>query len=206
MSPDPRLRLLIADDHKLIREMLGMLLQNREDFAIDMAENLPEALALISANGSYDIVLLDIVMPGMGGMIGVKQVIAANRRGAVVLFSGQLRDSFVQEAISSGARGYIPKSLPPSSFLSALRQIATGQVFLPNGSATPANPMPVAVHSALTAQEQRVLTLLCDGLSNKAIARSLDLTEASVKTLMRSLCTKIGARNRTEAALIARSA
>lgn len=204
MSLDTRLRILIADDHKLVREMLGLLLQNQDEFAVDMAETLPETLERIMSAGEYDIILLDIVMPGMGGLLGVKQVIKANAKGAVVLFSGQLRDSFVQDALSHGARGFIPKNLPPSHFLDALRLVSSGQVFLPPDAPKASQPPPVRAIAELGPQEQRVLSLLCDGLSNKAIARELDLSEASVKSLMRSLCTKIGARNRTEAALIAR--
>lgn len=203
MSQKPPTRLLIADDHQLVREMLRMLL-NEGEFAIDTAESLPDALAHIESAGGYDIVLLDVLMPGMGGLIGVKKAIAANTAGAVVILSGDLRQSFVKDAMAHGARGYIPKSMPALSFIEALRQIAAGKTYLPIKHVDAPQVAPPELAN-LSTQERRVLTFLCEGMSNKAIANAMDLTEITIKTHMRGLCAKIGARNRTEAALIARN-
>jgi two-component system nitrate/nitrite response regulator NarP len=204
MSAANKIRLLIADDHKLVRDMIEMLMANRDGYCFETADSLPDVLDKIATSGSFDIILLDLIMPGMGGMIGVKRVIEANRAGAVVLFSGQVPPGFVRNALASGLRGYIPKSLPPTAFLEALHKISGGEIYLPDSHPAPPSRETGLALSLLSPQEYRVLTLLCEGMSNKAIARLLDLTEANIKTQMRSLCAKIGARNRTEAALIAR--
>jgi two-component system nitrate/nitrite response regulator NarL len=205
MSVPSPISILIADDHQLVREMIAMVLDGAGDFAVKSVGSLPEALDQIAQDGPFDIVLLDVLMPGMGGLIGVRQAIAANIGAAVVILSGDLRRSFVQEAIALGARGYIPKSLPARSFVEALRQVASGKTFLPlHMTKTEAPPFRQRLVN-LSPQEQKVLEYLVDGRSNKEIAREMDLTEVTIKSHMRSLCAKIGARNRTEAALIARN-
>lgn len=193
---------LIADDHLLLRDTLVHMLAHDAGFQVRTAATLTEALATITENGPVDILLLDVVMPGMQGLQGVELAVAANRPGAVVLMSGNIQRDFVEAAISAGARGYIPKSLPARALAEALRLVADGRVWLPvDHYADLAPGLPPALVS-LSPQEVRVLRHLCRGLSNKEIAREMTLGEVTIKTHMRSICAKIGARNRTEAALI----
>lgn len=205
MWPSTSIKLLIADDHQLVREMLVMLMRAYPDFAVQTAESLPGALAAIQEAEGFDLVLLDVNMPGMSGLAGVGQSVRANPGGAVVLLSGALRHGFVTDAIALGARGYIPKSLPARDFVDALYRILGGETYVPHANHTDVPPPEGPEMAQLTGQEHRVLALLCEGLPNKAIARELGLTEVTVKAHMRSLCAKIGARNRTEAALIAQN-
>lgn len=193
---------LIADDHLLLRDTLVHFLEADADFRIDAASTFAEALDKVQANNGYDVVLLDVVMPGMAGLDSVVQMLAANVGGAVVLMSGQIPHALIDAAVRAGARGFIPKSLPAGTLRQALRQVIAGRVYLPPElhSDLPRTLPPGLAH--LTPQEGRVLHHLCEGMSNKEIARAMDLTEVTIKTHMRAICTKLDARNRTHAALL----
>ena len=196
------LSVLVADDHLLLRETLVHFLGREPDFQVATAGSLSETLERIATHGVFDVVLLDVVMPGMQGLAGVAKVVAANAGGAVVVMSGTVQRSFVEGAMQSGARGYVPKTLPARALAEAMRQVASGRKYLPVNLYSDA-PVPLPPRLAqLSPQEARVLRFLCQGLSNKEIARELDIGEVTVKTHMRAICTKLGARNRTQAALI----
>lgn len=197
------LSVLIADDHLLVRDTVAHYLAAEGDVTVALAETLPEALRAIDARGRFDVVLLDVGMPGMDGLAGIERAVAANGGGAVVLFSGGLKRAFVADAVARGARGFIPKTLPARSLIHALRFVAEGRVYLPVqflSEESAGNGAPLA---GLTPQEGRVLRHLCAGMSNKEIARAMDLSEVTIKTHMRAICHKLGAKNRTHAAMIA---
>jgi two-component system nitrate/nitrite response regulator NarP len=146
-------------------------------------------------------VLLDIAMPGMASKTSVEEVIAANAPGAVVVFSGLVDETFVRQAILNGARGYIPKTLPLKSLSSTLKLIASGQIFVPFSVQEPES---IDIQTPrLSPKELAVLRLLVKGQTNKEIARALDSTEVRVKMHLRSICSRLNAKNRTQAALIA---
>lgn len=194
--------ILIADDHLLLRETLVHFLAGDPEFRVTTAASLAEAMASITAEGPFDVVLLDVVMPGMQGLTGITNAVAANAGGAVVLLSGSVQRDLIEAAVQRGVRGFIPKTLPARALTQALRAITAGRIWLPldlQSETLPALPPGLA---ALSPQEARVLRHLCRGQSNKEIARELAVAEVTIKTHMRAICTKLGARNRTEAALI----
>ena len=193
---------LIADDHHLLRETLVQYLSREPGFAVASAATMGETLAKIGAQGAFDIVLLDIVMPGMDGLKGVEAAVTANAKGAVVVMSGNVPRSFVESAMQKGARGFVPKTLPAEGLAAALRHVHSGKTYLPVEHYSSMTGQPVPGLSQLSPQETRVLRHLCKGQSNKEIAREMDLTEITIKTHMRAICTKLNARNRTHAALI----
>lgn len=193
---------LIADDHHLFRETLVQFLSREPGFEVASAATMTETLSKITLNGHFDIVLLDVVMPGMEGLQSVEHAVIANAGGAVVVMSGNVHRSFIEGAVQKGARGFVPKTLPAEGLAAALRLVHSGKTYLPvehYASATVSTPPGL---SQLSPQETRVLRFLCKGLSNKEIAREMDLTEITIKTHMRAICTKLNARNRTHAALI----
>lgn len=197
------LTVLIADDHQLVRDAVAHYLDAESGARVSVAESLAEALAAMRAAGGFDLVLLDVAMPGMAGLVSVEQAVAANPRGAVVLFSGSVRRGIVTDAVARGARGFIPKSLPARALVHALRLVAEGRVYLPvSFMAGETGDLPEPLRH-LTPQEGRVLRRLCEGKTNKEIAREMDLSEVTIKTHMRTLCAKLGAKNRTHAAMIA---
>lgn len=199
-----KISVLIADDHRLLAETLEAYLLADGGFAVDRAETFDEALAAISAAGGYDVVLLDLGMPGMPHFAGIEQAITANNRGKVVLFSGRAGEEVALRAIEVGGAGFIPKSLSVSSFAAVIRFIAAGETYLPPFFARSRVNMPgSAERLTLSNRELEILRRICRGQKNKDIAAELDLTEVTVKAYVRSLCTKLNASNRTQAATMA---
>lgn len=197
------MRVLIADDHDLVRETLAAFLKSEGIETVDVASTLPEATACATERGSYDLVLLDYQMPGMNGLEGLGKMIEANGRKPVALLSGTASRDVAEAAIKVGAAGYVPKTLSSKSIVSAARFMAAGEVFAPLSFIQPGlDGAPGGFQ--LTRRETEVLRGLCDGKSNKEIARDHNLQEVTVKLHVKTLTRKLGARNRTHAAMIGR--
>lgn len=198
------MKLLIADDHDLVRETLAAFLVAEGFALVDTVASLEEALEAM-ARAVYDLVLLDYAMPGMRGLAGL--VDAVDRAGSrpVALISGTTSRDLAEAALKSGAAGFVPKTLGSRAIAAAIRHMASGEIFAPIGLLSEDSPVTGDL-SALTRREIDVLRGLCRGLSNKEIARDLDLQEVTVKLHVKTLSRKLDARNRTHAAMIARSA
>lgn len=196
------LRVLIADDHDLVLDTLDHFLCTQSDLAVATAPTLDAALRLIEAEGPFDVVLLDYQMPGMNGLEGLETALAANN-GKVALMSGSSAWPLIERALEVGACGFIPKTLPARSFLSAVRFIASGEVFLP-ADLVAAGQSAKGLGGNLKPIEMDVLMHLCDGRQNKEIAHALGLTEVTIKMHVKSICGKLGANNRTQAVIVAK--
>lgn len=194
------MHVLVADDHGLVRESIGMVLKSNDFRSVDYAESLPSALEQVRTAGKYDLILLDYNMPGMNGLDGLYEMLAVADKTPVALLSGAVPPDIVDRALKVGAAGYIPKTLSSRSMVSAARFMIAGEVFAPidymQGRAG-ADPY-------LSPRENEVLRGICKGQSNKEIARDLDLQEVTIKLYVKTLSRKLGARNRTHAAMIAR--
>lgn len=196
------MKVLIADDHDLVRETLAAYLLAEGLGTVSTAGTLHGTLKLVASNGPFDVILLDYNMPGMDGLAGLRQVIASAPNGAVALISGHATPALAEAALAEGARGVLPKTLGAQAMIAAVRTMHAGQVFL---------PLELMRHDAvphdsfgLTSRERDVLRGICAGKSNKEIALDLDLQEVTVKLHVKTLCRKLNARNRTHAAMIAR--
>ena len=140
-------------------------------------------------------------MPGMDGLKGLDRMKDANDGKPVAILSGNATPSVADKAIEAGAAGFVPKTLGSKSMVSAIRFMAAGEVFVPYGFLQQAEQKTVA---NLTERETEVLRGLCEGKSNKEIALDLDLQEVTIKLHVKTLCRKLEAKNRTQAALIAK--
>ena len=197
------LRVAIADDHKLLADAVSSMLGGDEGFETSCCYDLESLLKLLGRD-KFDIVLLDLRMPGMSGLDSVAQVVRAARDGHVVLFTGQVDRHVLDKAIELGVRGLIAKTMPLRSLGSIIELISSGQIFVPVGADFPGSTTDVENNHGLNDKELYVLRLAADGMTNKEIGRDMGTTEVIVKMHMRAICKKLGARNRAHAAIISR--
>ncbi len=194
---------LIADDHHLVRDALAHTLRANSRFSVSTADNYTSVLAEITRLGMVDVLLLDIVMPGMHGLKSIEEFVQFNAGGAVVVFSGNTATDCIDQAIALGARGFIPKTLPLRSLATAIQLIASGQIFVPVVSGTLVREYAHETLDRLTTRERDILNYVSGGMTNKEIAWKIQIAEVTVKMHMRSICTKLSAKNRAHAAIIA---
>lgn len=194
------LRLIIADDHDLVRESIAALLKNEANLHVTTVATLEEALAAVEKFGGFDLVLLDYKMPGMNGLAGLALMINANEGRPVALMSGSASRAVAEKAIGSGAAGFIPKTIAARSMASAIRFMAAGEIFVPYGFMQQEEK----TVGDLSQRETEVLRGIAAGKSNKEIARDLSLQEVTIKLHVKTLSQKLDARNRTHAVSIAR--
>ncbi|MBY6201019.1 response regulator transcription factor [Maritalea mobilis] len=198
------MKLIIADDHLLLGQAVEAALAKTGDYEVTLVEALQGLLAKLST-AAFDIIMLDLKMPGMAGLASVKAVLDAAGGASVVLFTGSLDSRFLSDCVSLGVRGYIPKTMPLRSLDSALHLIQSGQTFIPvKPDGEPKAAMASKGQEDLTKRELHILRLAADGMTNKEIARDISITEVTVKMHMRNICRKLGARNRAHAAIISR--
>ncbi|MDD9920869.1 MAG: response regulator transcription factor, partial [Boseongicola sp.] len=138
---------------------------------------------------------------GMDGLAGLARMKEANDGRPVAILSGTATPQVARDAIDAGAAGFVPKTLGAKSMVSAIRFMAAGETYVPYDFMQQADAKTVA---NLTERETDVLRGLCEGKSNKEIARDLDLQEVTIKLHVKTLCRKLDAKNRTQAAMIAR--
>jgi two-component system nitrate/nitrite response regulator NarL len=200
---DVYLKVVIADDHKLIAEAVKLTLANDEAMIVSTCYDLPSLLELLAAE-SFDIILLDLSMPGMMGVESIGTVISAAGEGYVVLFTGQIDKHVLDRAFELGVRGLIEKTMPLQSLRSIISLINSGQVFVPVGVDIANQRNGHQENQVLSGNEMHVLQHASNGLTNKEIAIIMDTTEVKIKMYMRAVCKKLGARNRTHAAIIGR--
>jgi DNA-binding NarL/FixJ family response regulator len=216
-------KILIVDDHALFRSGLRLVLETAfEGIAVLEASDVESALACIDQeilNGnSLDLVLLDLSMPGMEKLEGLKTIHAKIPETPTALLSAYPDVKYIRQSIQCGAKGYLLKSFTESSLKLALSLILSGETFVPSvvykdppqNSIRPFKNAPRSdsnskILDLLTRRQLDVLQLIVEGQSNKNIARSLGLMESTVKSHVKVLFEKLDADNRTQVALRASS-
>jgi DNA-binding NarL/FixJ family response regulator len=199
------IRVLIADDHAVVRAGLEQLLGTAPD--IEVVGTAPDGAEAVALAGRTvpDIVLMDLSMPVMDGVEATRRITAAGGAQVVVLtsFSDHQR---ILDALGAGASGYVLKDAGPDDLLSAIRVAAGGGAPLdPKAARVLLDSRHPRAGRQLTAREEEVLALLAEGLANKAIARRLGIAERTVKAHLGSIFQQLGVTDRTQAALWARS-
>lgn len=222
------MKLVLADDHTLFRDALAQYLERAEPQAdIQRARDLYEVFDYLEhSDRSPDLVLLDLKMPGMNGLEGFKKLHERYPAVPLALMSGVAEPDDVQRAMELGAMGYFPKTLSGRALVKAIQLVLAGEKYLPidpdnnhllpsyyngHGYANINGIVSSIIHPSskhdgirLTPREHEVLGYLIQGHTNKDIARSLELQVVTVKLHVRGICRKLGAANRTQAAIRAR--
>lgn len=206
------MKVLIADDHAIIRQGLRMEIASIDAQAtIEEAENQEQVLETVATVPDFDLILLDLSMPGPEGSDLVPMLCNQLTDTSVIVISALEDPVVITKTIEQGAAGYIPKSMATEVISSAIKLVLAGGTFLPKqmlnpnqaGAATTPDTAEPPVAKGLTSRQQQVLELLCLGASNQYIADELGITMNTVKTHVQGILKALGADNRTSAVVAA---
>ena len=203
---------LIVDDHPLMCEALSMTLTAAFGLRrVRSAVSLVAAEASIKSQGAPDAVVLDLNLPDVKGVEGVVSLKALIGEVPLTVISAEVQHDMVTAVLAAGARGYIAKSLPRSEMLDAFRRMWSGETVVPESYEPSDEAVDEAaelmqVFSTLTPRQMHILRLICEGRPNKIISYELSIAEATVKTHIAAIMSKVNVRNRTQAALLASKA
>ncbi len=203
------MRVLIADDHPLYREAVKVQVERTFAGAQPiLVGSVAEAVAQLGTHAPFDLIIVDLVMPGVSDSNGIRSVVEAAAGAPVIVVSGLMESRGVRDCIAVGAKAFVPKTLDPGVFASALRIVAAGGSYVPaeflaDESKAESGRSETQGGVTLTTREFEILRMLVAGRSNKEIARELGLQEVTVKVNLTRLFGRLGARNRAQAAAIA---
>jgi len=199
------IRILICDDHPVVREGLVAILETQPDFQIVGAASDGHQTVALAQALQPDVILLDLEMPGLDGLEALRAIRVGNPAARVIVFTAYDTDGRILGAIQAGARGYLLKGAPREELFHAVRVVHAGGSLLEPEVASRlirrASQMPLS--EPLTERETEVLHLMAQGLQNKEIASHLVISERTVKFHVSAILAKLGAGNRTEAVALA---
>ena len=194
---------VVADDHDLLREGVSACLATFDDITVIAEASSGEGAVEMAALHSPDVVVVDLVMPGIGGLSAIRRIRDAHPQMGVLALSSFYERERVQDALEAGADGYLVKSVDAESLAHAVRSVAHGQgVFSPEVTRVLASDpsAPRRALATLTARELEIAELVAEGHTNAEIARQLGLSIFTVKNHVSNVLTKLHAQTRTEAA------
>lgn len=197
------MRVVLTDDHKVVRDGLRWMLSDEDDVEIvGEAESGEQLIALLAAT-PVDVVLLDVRMPGMGGLDALAVISEETPDVRVIVLSMHDEPAYVRRAVELGAAGYLLKNADRAEILAALRTVHAGRAYVQSeltgtllSTIAGRDPVP----AALSPRELEVLSLVSQGLENKQIATALGISQATVKTHLKGVFARLGVASRAEAA------
>ncbi len=200
--------ILLVDDHPLLRKGLAQLINQEDDLeVVAEASNGKDAIQLAKLH-EPDLVLLDLNMQGMDGLETLKAIREAHIDTRIIMLTVSNNDEDVVCAISYGADGYLLKDMDPDDILQKIKEAATGKMVLSEklthilaGAIRKGDNNRTNILAKLTSREHEILKLIAKGLSNKLIAKDLDISDGTVKVHVKHVLKKLGLRSRVEAAV-----
>lgn len=205
------MRILVIEDHTLVREGLLLALKALGDTNAQTeilgAKDADDATAMLEANDDFDLILLDLMLPGTSGMAFLGVIRKRHPHVPVVILSALDDGDTVMKAIRQGAAGFVSKASPTDTLLGALREVLAGEIWLPpeyrDMSGKRRRAKTVAERFGLTKSQARVLELLAEGKTNREIGQLLDVTEGTVKIHVSAIFKALNVSNRSQALLVA---
>ena len=196
-----KIKVLIADDHAIVRLGLSALLSSKKDIEVVGQSRNGEAVVHDTLRLSPDVVIMDLMMPKMDGIAATAEIKARRPETKIIILTTFATSDGIIRALEAGATGAILKNAENNSLVTMIRKVAAGEsVVAPDVEALLQKDPPVA---KLTLRQTEVLESLCRGLTNTDIAKQFNISDRSVAEHVEAILAKIGASNRTEAAVIA---
>lgn len=200
-SNDGQIRVLVADDHPVVRTGLAAVLVQQADLElVAEAENGERAVKLYRQY-QPDVCLMDLRMPVMDGVDAIRAITTEFPEARILALTTYEGDADIRRALEAGARGYLLKDMLLTDVIQAVRAVRRGERVIPNAVAARLAEFPA--RSDLTERELEVLQLVARGLSNKEVARAIGRTDETVKIHLKNIFTKLGVADRTEAVTVA---
>jgi len=200
-NPAERIRVLVADDHPVVRTGLSAVIVEQGDLElVAEAENGERAVALFREHRP-DVVLMDLRMPVMDGVEAIRTITAEFPAARILALTTYEGDADIRRALEAGARGYLLKDMLLTEVISAVRAVRRGERVIPAAVATRLAEFPE--RSELSERELEVLQLVARGLSNKEVARAIGRTDETVKIHLKNIFAKLDVADRTEAVTVA---
>lgn len=209
MQTQKRIRILIADDHAIVREGLRALIEAKPDMELIGEAEDGDAAVTLTNSLKPDVLLLDLVMPRMDGVEAIREIIGQNPQVRILVFTSFGNDANVFSAIRAGALGFLLKDSSPQALIDAIRHVYRGESSLHPAiarkliNAYRQSPGSLPHQMSLTQREVVVLKLIAKGLTNEMIAERLVISERTVSGHVASILDKLHVNNRTQAALYA---
>ena len=201
MAANPKIRVILADDHPVVRDGLAAIVNQQPDMqVIAEAGDGEEAIKLYEQH-LPDVMVLDLRMPKRDGVQVVQSVLERHPKACMLIMTTFDGDEDIFRSLSQGAKGYILKDAPRTEILTAIRAVSQDRPY--TSSTVAAKALQRMAKPSLTQRELSVLQEIAQGRSNKDIARRLSITEGTAKTHVKSILTKLDAISRTEAVAVA---
>jgi DNA-binding NarL/FixJ family response regulator len=196
------IRVLLADDHAVVRAGLELLLETTDDIDVVATAADGEAAVALTTEHRPDVVLMDLSMPGLDGIEATRRIVADDADAQIVVLTSLSDRERIVAALEAGATGYLLKDAEPDELIRGIRAAARGEAPLAPKAARAVLDTRVRQPSVrLSAREREVLALVAEGLPNKLVARRLGISEKTVKTHLTNVFQQIGVTDRTQAVL-----
>jgi DNA-binding NarL/FixJ family response regulator len=203
---EPLVKILVVDDHALVREGLRQVLKGlEENLEVLQAGTCEQAFSVAQTHGDLDLVLLDYHLPDMNGLAALTIFGERHPELPIVLLSGSASTQIMRQVLQAGAAGFVTKSCVSDELLRAVRSVLSGDIYLPQelSSSHGFEPFDARTKAVLTQRQELVLRCLLDGLANREIADQLHVSEETVKTHVTAILRHFEVQNRTQAVVAA---